>query len=166
MRSRILHGRRGSVGHVVRQVDQELSQAALGGGVVTKDGGKGSVSKGLGETLSKSFSGSTVVAQARIGISAVQMGVQKMSSPEKAAYNVLQKTDSLLLHQLGDHIAQNSTDCVESFVCRADICQANVVKQDFLNYENGDRLAQLGPGLHDPKAEWDDLGCQEEVNDI
>lgn len=60
---RILHGRRGSLGDIVRQVDQELGQAALCGGVVAEDRGECSVSKWLGQALSECLAGSAVVAQ-------------------------------------------------------------------------------------------------------
>jgi hypothetical protein len=63
MRFHMLHGRRGSVRHVVREVDQELGQAALGGCVVSKDGGERGVSKGFGETLSQGLAGSAVVTE-------------------------------------------------------------------------------------------------------
>jgi len=51
MRFRMLHGRRGSVRHIVREVNQELGQTALGRRVVAEDRGERGVSKGLGETL-------------------------------------------------------------------------------------------------------------------
>lgn len=63
MRLRMLHGRRGSIRHVVREVDQELGQTALGGCVVAEDGGERGISKGLGQTLSKGLAGSAVVTQ-------------------------------------------------------------------------------------------------------
>lgn len=66
---RILHGCRGSVGNVVREVDQELGQAALGGSVVAEDGGEGSVSKGLRQALPECLPSSTVIAQALNSVS-------------------------------------------------------------------------------------------------
>jgi hypothetical protein len=47
----------------VAQIDQELRQAALGGGVVTEHVGKGRISEGLGQTLSESLPGAIVVTE-------------------------------------------------------------------------------------------------------
>jgi hypothetical protein len=71
-----------------------------------------------------------------------------------------------LLHQLRDHVAKDGTNCVESFIRCADIVQAMIVEQDFLDNEYGDRLAELGAGFHDSEAKRNDLGCQKEVYDI
>lgn len=37
MRFRMLHGRLGSIGDVIRQVDQKLGQAALGSGIIAQN---------------------------------------------------------------------------------------------------------------------------------
>jgi hypothetical protein len=47
--------------------------------------------------------------------------------PEKAANNVLEQTDSLLLHELADHVAQNSANGIETLIGLADVCKANIV---------------------------------------
>lgn len=60
---RILHGWRSSLRDVVGQVDEELSQAALGGCVVAEDRRERGIPKRLGETLPQSLSGPAVVAQ-------------------------------------------------------------------------------------------------------
>ena len=54
------------VGHVVAEVDEELSQAALGGCVVAEDSLEGGVTEGLGETLAERFSGAIVVAESAV----------------------------------------------------------------------------------------------------
>lgn len=51
------------VDNVVREVDKELSKAALGGGVVAQNRRECCVSEGLGEALAKSFAGSGVVTE-------------------------------------------------------------------------------------------------------
>lgn len=55
----------GTVDHVVRKVDQKLSQAAFRGSIITKDRGKGSVSQRLWQALAESLSGTSVVTQPR-----------------------------------------------------------------------------------------------------
>lgn len=52
---------------VVREVDEELGEAALGGGVIAQDRGKGCVSERLWKALSKGLAGTGVVTQANIG---------------------------------------------------------------------------------------------------
>ncbi len=48
---------------VLRQVDEQLGEAALGGGVVAQDGREGLVAEGLGKALSEGFAGAGVVAK-------------------------------------------------------------------------------------------------------
>ena len=48
----------------------------------------------------------------------------------------------------------------------ADVTQAKVVQQDLLNDEYRDRLGQLRTGLHDAKAEWNDLRGEQKVDDF
>ena len=55
---------------------------------------------------------------------------------------------------------------LEPVVGLADVEEARVVQEDLLHDEGGDGLAQLGAVVHDPQAEWDDLGGQEEVDHL
>lgn len=48
---------------VLRQIDEQLGEAALGGGVVAEDGREGLVAEGLGETLSERFASARVIAE-------------------------------------------------------------------------------------------------------
>lgn len=79
---------------------------------------------------------------------------------------MLQKPYGLLLHELGDHVAQNSPHSIESLVCRTDIRKTNVIKQDFLHDKDSNCFAQLRTGLHDTEAKRDYLCCEKEVDDI
>lgn len=54
---------------------------------------------------------------------------------------MLEKTDCLLFHQLSDHVAQNGANCVESFICRTNVRQPNIIEEDLLNNENRHGLA-------------------------
>jgi hypothetical protein len=65
------------VGHVIAEVDEELSQAALGGCVVAKNGLEGGVAEGLGETLAERFAGAVVVAESGGGVGSV-MGLERL----------------------------------------------------------------------------------------
>lgn len=79
---------------------------------------------------------------------------------------MLQKADGLLLNQLRDHITQNGADGVEPLIRGADIREAHVIKQDLLHDKDGHRLAEFRTGLHDPQAERDDLGRQQEIDHV
>lgn len=51
------------VDHVVRKVDQKLSEAPFRGGVVSQHRRKGCIAKRLGKALAESFTGPSVVAE-------------------------------------------------------------------------------------------------------
>lgn len=79
---------------------------------------------------------------------------------------MLEQPHRLLLDELCDHVAQDGADRVESLVGGADICQADIIQQDLLDDKDGHRLAQLRARLHDTQAEGDDLGGEQEVDDV
>lgn len=56
---------------------------------------------------------------------------------------MLQKPRGLLFHQLRNHVAENSSNSIKSFICGANIVETMIVKQDLLNNEDCDRLAEL-----------------------
>ena len=56
---------------------------------------------------------------------------------------MLKKADSLLLHQLSNHVAQDSAHGVESLICRANVAQAYIIKKNFLYDKDSDSFAQL-----------------------
>lgn len=41
-----------------------------------------------------------------------------------------------------------------------------IIQENFLHDENSYSLTELGASLHNSKAQGDDFGCKEEVNDI
>ena len=79
---------------------------------------------------------------------------------------MLQKANRLLLHQLCHHIAEYSAHGVKPLIRMANVAKAGIVKEYLLDDEDGDRLAELGAGLHYPKTERYDLCGQEEINDL
>lgn len=79
---------------------------------------------------------------------------------------MLKKPSRLLLHQLSNHVAKYGTDRIEPFVGSTYIVQPGVVEQNLLHDEDGNGFRQLGACLHDPKAERNDLGRQEEVDNL
>ncbi len=79
---------------------------------------------------------------------------------------MLQKSCSLLLNKLVNHVAENSSDRIEALVSRTNVVQAVVVEQDLLDDKDGNGLAQLRASLHDAQAKWDDLSGEEEVDHI
>lgn len=79
---------------------------------------------------------------------------------------MLEEPHGLLFHQLRDHIAQNRPDRIKSLIRSANVCKTNIIEQDFLHNEDRDRLAKLGPGFHDTKAQRDNLCREEKVDDI
>jgi hypothetical protein len=90
----------------------------------------------------------------------------KGNLPKEAPNDMLQQTDSLLLDELVDHVAKDGADGVKAFVGLADVRQADIIQQDLLHDKDRDGLAEFGAGLHDTKTEWDDFGCQEEIDDL
>ena len=70
---------------------------------------------------------------------------------------MLEQAHRLSLHQLIDHVAENSADGVKALVSVANVRQACLIQEDLLNDEDCDSLLKLGPGLHDPQTERNDL---------
>ena len=89
-----------------------------------------------------------------------------MFSPKKAADDVLKKSCRLLLHKLRNHVAEDSSDSIETLVCSANVVQPVVIKKDLLHDEDRNSLAKLGAGLHDAEAQWNNLGSEEEVDNV
>lgn len=79
---------------------------------------------------------------------------------------MLEQANSLLLHKLIDHVAENSTHGVEALISLADVGKANVVQQDLLDDEDSNSLTELRSSLHDTQAKRDNLSCEEEVDDL
>lgn len=86
--------------------------------------------------------------------------------PQEAPDDMLQQPGRLLLDQLAHHVAKDGADSVESLIGGADVVQAVVVKKDLLHDEDGDGLTELRTRLHDAKTERNDLGGQQEVDDL
>ena len=79
---------------------------------------------------------------------------------------MLEESCRLLFHKLRDHVAQYSSDCVESLICCANIIQTMIIKKDLLDNEYSHGLAELRASLHNSEAERDDFGRQEKVDDV
>lgn len=86
--------------------------------------------------------------------------------PKETAHNMFEQANSLLLHQLGDHIAEDSAYSVEPFISRTNIAQTDVIKEDLLHNEDGNSFAQLWSSLHDTKTKRNNLSGQEEVDHV
>lgn len=79
---------------------------------------------------------------------------------------MLEESGGLLLHKLGNHVAQDGANGIEPLVSSADIVQAVVVEQNLLDDEDGNCLAQLRAGFHDAQAKRNDLSRKEKVNHL
>jgi hypothetical protein len=79
---------------------------------------------------------------------------------------MLEQPGSLLFDQLAHHVAENGAYGIEPLIGGADVVEAIVVKKDLLHDEDGDSLAELRPGLHNTQTERNDLGGQQEVDDL
>jgi hypothetical protein len=77
---------------------------------------------------------------------------------------VLQQSDGLRLHQLVYHVAEHGPNRVEALVSMANIGEARLVQKDLLHDKNSDGFGEFRAGLHNTKAERDDLGGEQEVN--
>lgn len=86
--------------------------------------------------------------------------------PQEAPDDMLQQPSSLLLDQLAHHVGEDGSDGVESLIGGADVVQAIVVKKDLLHDEDSNGLTELGARLHDAQTERNDLGGQQEVDDL
>ncbi len=89
-----------------------------------------------------------------------------ISIPKEAAHDVLEQPDCLLLDELSDHVAEDSAHSIETLIRRTNIRQANVIEKNLLHDENRDGLTKFRSGLHNTKAERNDLGGEEEVDDV
>ena len=65
-----------------------------------------------------------------------------------------------------DHVAEDCAYSIETLISLADVLQSKVVQKNLLHNKNGNSLAQLAAGLHDAKAKRNNLGGQEEVDDL
>jgi hypothetical protein len=79
---------------------------------------------------------------------------------------MLQEPHSLLVNKLSDHITENGANSVESLVGLADVLQSHVIEQDLLDDEDSNGLAELRSSLHDTEAKRNDLGSEEEVDNL
>jgi len=86
--------------------------------------------------------------------------------PEKATHDVLEESCRLLFDKLRDHVAQHRSNSVESLIGGTNIIQPMIIEKDLLYNEYSNRLAKLRARLHDSKAERDDFGREEEVDDV
>ena len=77
---------------------------------------------------------------------------------------MLQQSNSLSFDKTNNHVAQHRSNSVESLVCGTDISKAGVIKQNFLNDEDGHCFRELTSGLHDPQTQRYDLGGQEKCD--
>lgn len=89
-----------------------------------------------------------------------------IAQPEVAPNDMLQQPDRSSLLDAADHVGQDGSNGIESFVCLTDVGKANVIKQDLLYNEDGDGLAELRTSLHDAQTEWNDLRGQEKGDDL
>lgn len=129
-----------SVADGVAQVDQELGQASLGGGIVPQHIGKCGIPKWFREALPQRLAGTVVITKPSITVSRSFSAQRRLSQPQEAANNMFQEPHSLCLNQTNDHVAQDCSHRVEAFVRRADITKSGVVEKNFLHNENGHRL--------------------------
>lgn len=90
----------------------------------------------------------------------------RQDSPKEASNDVLKESSGLGFNELSNHIAQHRADGIEALVGGADVVEPVVVEQNLLHDEDGDGLAKLRASLHDSKAEGDDLGGEEKVDDV
>lgn len=160
----------------LRQVDDQLGKASLGGHVVLECLGKGRVSQRLGQALAQGLTRSGVVRQAEVALD-----------------NVFEQTNSKSVDKLMNHVAENGADSVEALIGLTDVCQAHVVQENALNNKDSNLerrkkyaeqicketavlhihvinrwsnhktycLGQLASGLHDAETEGNDLGREQ-----
>jgi hypothetical protein len=65
------------------------------------------------------------------------------NSPKKATDNMLEKSCSLLLDKLRNHIAKNRAYSIESLISGTYVVESVIVQEDFLDNEYRDCLAEF-----------------------
>jgi hypothetical protein len=143
-----------------------LCEAAFSSGIVTENRGEGGIAKRLRKTLAKGLASTRVVTKTTFTSVYTQTSIRRVFSPKKAADDVLKKSCRLLLHKLRNHVAEDSSDSIETLVCSTNVVQPVVIKKDLLHDEDRNSLAKLGAGLHDAEAQWNNLGSEEEVDNV
>ena len=93
-------------------------------------------------------------------------GASVVRESEITADHVLQEPLAGLFAELDHHLAQDHCHVREPVICLAYVVESRLIKQNLLEDEGGHSLAQLRPALHDPKAEWNDLGGQKKVDHL
>ena len=88
------------------------------------------------------------------------------NEPQEASHNMLEKPNGLLIHKLGNHIAKDGADRIETLVSLADVLKTHVVKQNLLDDEDSNSLAEFRTSLHDAQAKRNDLSGEKEVNNL
>ena len=53
---------------------------------------------------------------------------------------MLEQANGLLFNKLSYHVAQDGSDGIKSFVCSANVAEANVIKKDLLYNKDCDSL--------------------------
>lgn len=133
----------------VAEVEQQCCQASLSDVVVLEQLTESRIAEGRREASPESLPCSRVVAQAEV-----------------TANDVLEQPNSARLFDARDHVGEDSANGVEALVGLANVGEADIIEQDLLDNEDGDRLAELAAGLHDSQTQGDDLGAEEERNDL
>lgn len=59
-----------------------------------------------------------------------------VAEPQVASDNMFKKPNCLSLNELVDHVAKDSPNSVESFICMANVRQTCFVKKNLLHDEN------------------------------
>ena len=78
---------------------------------------------------------------------------------------MLEKTNSLCVNQLINHIAENCSYGIESFVCVTDVRQASLIEKDLLDDEDSNGFRKFGSSFHDTQAQRDNFSREKEVDD-
>lgn len=79
---------------------------------------------------------------------------------------MLQQSRRLLFYELRDHVAEHRSHSVKPLICSAYVVETMIVEKNLLHDEYSNCLAQFRSSLHDTKAEGDNLGGEEKVDDL
>ena len=84
-----------------------------------------------------------------------------------AFYYMLQQPGRGLVLNLGNnHIVKDGGHRKEPLGRLAQVIEAWVVQENFLDYEGRHRLTQLRASLHDSEAKWNYLSLQQKADDL
>ena len=99
-----------------------MRKTTLGSRIVAEHGRECSVTERFRKALAQGFASTSVVAESMHALETrPEYDNSLVILPKKATDDVFEQANSLLFHQLVDHIAKDGTDSIETFIRLANV---------------------------------------------